>query len=100
MAEKGYDHLYRARPLSRIIQEKVKKPLADELLFGKLAKGGQVIIEVVDGALSFEFQAKEKPPRPGKNGGGKDSGKDSGKDGGGPADPETPSGDKIPELVT
>ena len=100
LAEKGYDHLYGARPLSRIIQEKVKKPLADELLFGKLAKGGQVIIEVVDGALSFEFQAKEKPPRPGKNGGGKDSGKDSGKDGGGPADPETPSGDKIPELVT
>jgi ATP-dependent Clp protease ATP-binding subunit ClpA len=100
LAERGYDHLYGARPLSRIIQEKVKKPLADELLFGKLAKGGQVIIEVVDGALSFEFQAKEKPPRPGKNGGGKDSGKDSGKDGGGPADPETPSGDKIPELVT
>jgi ATP-dependent Clp protease ATP-binding subunit ClpA len=87
LAEKGYDQLYGARPLGRIIQEKVKKPLADELLFGKLAKGGKVIIDVEDGALSFEFEAKEKPPK-------------SKKKGGGPADPETPSGDKIPELVT
>ena len=100
LAEKGYDQLYGARPLGRIIQEKVKKPLADELLFGKLAKGGKVIIDVEDGALSFEFEAKEKPPKSKKKGGGKGRGKDNGKDGGGPADPETPSGDKIPELVT
>ena len=69
-------------------------------MFGKLAKGGKVIIDVEDGALSFEFEAKEKPPKSKKKGGGKGRGKDNGKDGGGPADPETPSGDKIPELVT
>src|SRR5262245_14094020 len=42
LAEKGYDELYGARPLARVIQESIKKPLAEELLFGKLAKGGQV----------------------------------------------------------
>ena len=92
LADKGYDQLYGARPLGRIIQEKVKKPLADELLFGKLAKGGKVVIDVADGKLTFDFLAKEKPPKRGKR--KKDDG-----NGGGPADPETPGGDKIPELV-
>ncbi|MFP6697846.1 MAG: ATP-dependent Clp protease ATP-binding subunit ClpA [Alphaproteobacteria bacterium] len=92
LADKGYDQLYGARPLGRIIQEKVKKPLADELLFGKLAKGGKVVIDVADGKLTFDFLAKEKPPKRGKR--KKDDG-----NGGGPADPETPAGDKIPELV-
>jgi ATP-dependent Clp protease ATP-binding subunit ClpA len=95
LAEKGYDQLYGARPLGRIIQEKVKKPLADELLFGKLAKGGQVVIDVAEGKLTFTFEAKEKRS---KGGGGKGDG--NGERGGGPADPETPSGDKIPELVS
>ena len=90
LAEKGYDKLYGARPLGRIIQEKVKKPLADELLFGKLAKGGRVMIEVVDGKLSFTFEALEKKPKRGRKGDG---------GGGGPAGPKTPSGDKIPVLV-
>jgi ATP-dependent Clp protease ATP-binding subunit ClpA len=45
LATEGYDKLMGARPLSRIIQEKVKKPLADELLFGKLSKGGSVYVE-------------------------------------------------------
>src|SRR3712207_5202392 len=40
LSERGYDPLYGARPLARVIQEHVKKPLAEELLFGKLAKGG------------------------------------------------------------
>jgi len=40
LAERGYDRLYGARPLARVIQEYVKKPLAEELLFGKLARGG------------------------------------------------------------
>ena len=92
LADKGYDQLYGARPLGRIIQEKVKKPLADELLFGKLAKGGKVVIDVADGKLTFDFLAKEKPPKRGKR--IKDDG-----NGGGPADPETPGGDKVPELV-
>ena len=106
LADKGYDQLYGARPLGRIIQEKVKKPLADELLFGRLAKGGQVTIDVADGKLTFKFQAREKPPKRGKPSGkpsGKPKGGDTGgskDDGGGPADPETPNGDKIPELVT
>jgi len=90
LAEKGYDQLYGARPLGRIIQDKVKKPLADELLFGKLAKGGQVEIDVANGKLSFAFRALEKKPKRGKKGDG---------GGEGPAGPKTPSGDKIPELV-
>lgn len=46
LADKGYDKLMGARPLSRLIQEKIKKPLADELLFGKLVKGGTVYVSV------------------------------------------------------
>ena len=55
LAEKGYDRLYGARPLSRVIQEHIKRPLAEELLFGKLAKGGTVKVDVADGKLVFEF---------------------------------------------
>ncbi len=55
LAEKGYDKLYGARPLARIIQEYIKKPLAEELLFGRLSKGGIVKVDVKDGQLTFEF---------------------------------------------
>ncbi len=60
LARKGYDKLYGARPMARLIQDKVKKPLAEELLFGKLANGGEVHVslkteEGTDGALSFEL---------------------------------------------
>jgi ATP-dependent Clp protease ATP-binding subunit ClpA len=55
LATKGYDKLYGARPLARVIQEQVKKPLAEELLFGKLAKGGSVKIDVQDDKLTFAF---------------------------------------------
>ncbi|GBR01979.1 ATP-dependent Clp protease ATP-binding subunit ClpA [Acetobacter oeni] len=55
LAERGYDRLYGARPLGRVIQEAIKKPLSEELLFGKLAKGGAVKISVKDGKLNFEF---------------------------------------------
>ena len=47
LAEKGYDPLYGARPLARVIQDQIKRPLADELLFGKLAKGGKVYVTIV-----------------------------------------------------
>ena len=57
LAERGYDKLYGARPLGRVIQEHIKKPLADELLFGQLAKGGHVLVKVVDGGLGFEYTA-------------------------------------------
>ncbi len=55
LSEKGYDPLYGARPLARVIQEYVKKPLAEELLFGKLVKGGAVKVGLADGALTFEI---------------------------------------------
>lgn len=53
LAIEGYDELYGARPLSRVIQEQVKKPLADELLFGKLIQGGLVTIDLVEKKLAF-----------------------------------------------
>ncbi|MFZ5674854.1 MAG: ATP-dependent Clp protease ATP-binding subunit ClpA [Pseudomonadota bacterium] len=73
LAEKGYDQQMGARPLARIIQEYVKKPLADEVLFGKLAKGGTVRIlleKVEDGESKLHFdylgrdeeKALPKPP--------------------------------------
>ena len=50
----GYDHSMGARPLARLIQENIKKPLADELLFGKLANGGRVMLSVQDDKLQFD----------------------------------------------
>jgi ATP-dependent Clp protease ATP-binding subunit ClpA len=54
LIEHGYDKSMGARPMARLIQENVKKPLADELLFGKLAHGGQVTLKVKDGKLHFD----------------------------------------------
>jgi ATP-dependent Clp protease ATP-binding subunit ClpA len=48
-----------ARPMARVIQESVKRPLAEELLFGKLAHGGEVHITVKDDKLELELEAKE-----------------------------------------
>lgn len=56
LAEHGYDKAMGARPMARLIQEHVKKPLADELLFGKLINGGHVTLKVKDGKLFFESQ--------------------------------------------
>jgi ATP-dependent Clp protease ATP-binding subunit ClpA len=64
LAEKGYDKLYGARPLGRVIQESVKKPLAEELLFGRLAKGGLVQVTVEDGKLAFTFATKPASDQP------------------------------------
>jgi ATP-dependent Clp protease ATP-binding subunit ClpA len=63
LARKGFDPAFGARPLARQIQDKVKKPLADELLFGKLAGGGQVIVDHKDDAssLSFDLVPAKKP---------------------------------------
>ncbi|MXO91386.1 ATP-dependent Clp protease ATP-binding subunit ClpA [Pontixanthobacter aquaemixtae] len=55
LADKGYDKLYGARPMGRVIQEKIKQPLAEELLFGKLSDGGEVHVGVKDGKPSFEL---------------------------------------------
>jgi ATP-dependent Clp protease ATP-binding subunit ClpA len=62
LAERGYDKLYGARPLARVIQEHIKKPLAEELLFGRLAKGGSVKVGMKDGKLDFDMT--EAPPAP------------------------------------
>jgi ATP-dependent Clp protease ATP-binding subunit ClpA len=55
LAEKGYDKLMGARPMGRLIQSKIKEPLAEEILFGKLQQGGKLLIEVGDGDLKLEF---------------------------------------------
>ena len=90
LAKKGYEPLYGARPLARVIQEHIKKPLAEELLFGKLAKGGTVQVEIKDDAPVFGF--------PDNKGGGGPKGK------GGPGKPRRPRKpgkpkSKLPVLV-
>ncbi|MGH1356286.1 MAG: ATP-dependent Clp protease ATP-binding subunit ClpA [Thalassovita sp.] len=69
LADKGYDSKMGARPLGRVIQENIKKPLAEELLFGKLAKGGVVKVGVKDGEIALRIDGPvqkrlsgDKPP--------------------------------------
>jgi ATP-dependent Clp protease ATP-binding subunit ClpA len=57
LIERGYDRLFGARPLGRLIQDSIKRPLADELLFGKLVNGGEVRVHVKDGQPAFEITA-------------------------------------------
>jgi len=59
LGEHGYDEKMGARPMARVIQENVKRPLAEELLFGKLAHGGDVHITVRDDKLELELEASE-----------------------------------------
>ena len=61
LAEKGYDDKMGARPLGRVIQEHIKKPLAEELLFGRLTKGGVVRVGVKDEAIVLEVEEPGKP---------------------------------------
>ena len=61
LVERGYDRLYGARPLARVIQENIKKPLAEELLFGKLVKGGSVKVGMKEGKLDFVYQEANMP---------------------------------------
>ncbi len=60
LADKGYDIKMGARPLSRVIQEHIKKPLAEELLFGKLMKGGLVKVGVKNGKLELTYEGPEQ----------------------------------------
>ncbi|QPI86521.1 ATP-dependent Clp protease ATP-binding subunit ClpA [Rhodobacterales bacterium HKCCA1288] len=62
LADLGYDDRMGARPLGRVIQEQIKKPLAEELLFGKLAKGGNVKVGVKDGKIDLRIE-NGAPPR-------------------------------------
>lgn len=63
LSDKGYDPTMGARPLARIIQQEIKQPLAEELLFGKLVKGGLVHIDYDGNALKFEYPKKKKPQK-------------------------------------
>ena len=64
LAKNGFDELYGARPLARVIQESIKKPLADEILFGKLVRGGHVRVTLKDGKLAFDFDSEAGAPAP------------------------------------
>jgi len=88
LAKKGYDPQFGARPLARLIQESLKQPLAEELLFGKLSKGGAVNVGVEDGELTFGI-AEDKPS--GDGGSGKKRKKPNPDDSG--------DGEKEPALV-
>ncbi|MBV1886554.1 MAG: ATP-dependent Clp protease ATP-binding subunit ClpA, partial [Parvibaculaceae bacterium] len=96
LAKEGYDEQMGARPLARVIQEHIKKPLADEVLFGRLVKGGVVQVVVTDeGTLGFEFPtppAPRKRPSKGKGSAGPKDDGDGPSDGGG-------SVPKVPLLV-
>jgi ATP-dependent Clp protease ATP-binding subunit ClpA len=59
LAEHGHDQVMGARPMSRLIEERIKKPLAEQLLFGKLERGGHVEISEKDGELTVEIKAEE-----------------------------------------
>jgi ATP-dependent Clp protease ATP-binding subunit ClpA len=61
LARKGYDPVFGARPLARVVQAEVRDPLTDEILFGRLEHGGTVTIAVKDGALDFEVQPAPAP---------------------------------------
>jgi ATP-dependent Clp protease ATP-binding subunit ClpA len=82
LAERGYEPLYGARPLARVIQELIKKPLAEELLFGKLVKGGAVKVTLKDGALAFDITEATLPALPKPE-----------------AEGDDPTGEKLPEEV-
>ncbi|MFN3620417.1 ATP-dependent Clp protease ATP-binding subunit ClpA [Sphingorhabdus sp.] len=69
LTERGYDKLYGARPMGRLIQEKIKQPLAEELLFGNLVHGGEVAVRMKDDQPAFEVTPappKASKPRPPK----------------------------------
>jgi ATP-dependent Clp protease ATP-binding subunit ClpA len=63
LAEKGYDKKFGARPLARLIQDEIKRPLGDELLFGELENGGHVTVDHREGELKFDFRGR--PPKAG-----------------------------------
>lgn len=58
-ADKGFDSTMGARPMARLIKDEIKRPLAEELLFGKLEHGGRVVISLKEGKLAFSIEARE-----------------------------------------
>src|SRR5687767_10535954 len=64
LAEKGYDPVYGARPLSRVVQSEVRDPLTDDILVGKLENGGTVTIRIEDDKLAFQYESKTDEAQP------------------------------------
>jgi ATP-dependent Clp protease ATP-binding subunit ClpA len=64
LADKGYDAVFGARPMARLIQSEVKQVLANEILFGQLQNGGNVTVDSVDGVLTFRYEQTSKEPTP------------------------------------
>lgn len=64
LAQKGFDAIFGARPMARLIQRELKDPLADEILFGKLKQGGKVKVELKDDKLNFDILSAVKAARP------------------------------------
>ena len=62
LAKEGFDPLMGARPMARLIQDTIRSALADELLFGKLANGGKVTVDVKDGKVALDFEEEEAVP--------------------------------------
>jgi ATP-dependent Clp protease ATP-binding subunit ClpA len=68
LAKKGYDKRMGARPLGRVIQQEIKKPLADHLLFGDLITGGHVKVDIADGKPTFVITAAKAQPKKNEEG--------------------------------
>jgi ATP-dependent Clp protease ATP-binding subunit ClpA len=68
LAKNGFDELYGARPLARVIQDSIKKPLADDILFGKLVRGGHVKVVLKDGKIGFEIESAKPGDGPAQTG--------------------------------
>ena len=62
LAKKGYDPMNGARPLGRVIQDEIKRPLTDEMLFGKLASGGSVRVDLAEERVTFDFGTDKALP--------------------------------------
>ena len=98
LAKEGYEPAFGARPLARVIQERVKKSLAEELLFGKLTKGGVVRVDVEDRVPVFTYEAAESGSKGRGKGGSKGRPKGGSKGGKGGPGGGKPSKDRA-ELV-
>tara|TARA_B100000700_G_scaffold298800_1_gene365093 strand:- start:425 stop:886 length:462 start_codon:yes stop_codon:yes gene_type:complete len=59
LGQKGYDEVYGARQLSRLIQEEIKKPMAEELIFGKISNGGHINISFQKNKIYFDYKSKK-----------------------------------------
>tara|TARA_Y100001960_G_scaffold316156_1_gene382692 strand:- start:37 stop:2349 length:2313 start_codon:yes stop_codon:yes gene_type:complete len=68
LGDKGYDRAFGARPLGRVIQEHVKRPMSEEVLFGKLENGGRVKVDIDDDKIVFEYEEADRPSKSKKSG--------------------------------